>query len=345
MITKISCGIVVYDEINHLKRLVPHLQKELESLEVEWVFILNHEQPEIRWWIKNWLNENLSAVTCIENPANNLGFARQLILENASQDYVYLTDPDIDVLPGGLIQLIQLAEAEAIIDHQLKNIGFGGTLIYRSNVPFLQNTYDFIYKVAEAIPFSFQIQHHSYLSTVDHIPSCHLLLKRQLALAIGGFSHHFPRVGEDLEFTHRAFNEGYRFVFLPSSRALHFQNMTVGQWLSKIFLFGRVQITVQKIHFKKGLRYYRLLPLFLLILSAGLILTFQNFAFFALLTFSLLLLLSIFQNQFFGFFMTLLAYSCGGFVELVYPTLGLENETELVELRQVQSAQFQKSRT
>lgn len=340
MIKKISCGVVVYSEFSDLKRLVPHLQKELGSIGVEWIFVLNHEQKEIRIEINNWITENLPAAICIENAANNLGFARQLILENATEDYVYMTDPDIEILSGSLIQLVQMAEAT--MDYQFKNIGLGGALVYRSNLPILQSTFDLISKVAKAIPFSFQIQYHSRLTTVDHIPSCHILLKRQLALKIGGFSHLFSKVGEDLEFSHRAFNEGFCFIFIPSSKAIHYQNLTLGKWLSKIYRFGQVQITVQKMHFKKGLRYYRLLPLFLLLAFAAFAWNFSSFTFLCLSAF---FIVGLIQKQWIGFFITGLAYSFGGLIELIYPTLGLENEAELQELRPVRSDEFLKTKS
>lgn len=332
MINRLSCGIVVYDEISELKHLTRSLKNELSNYSVEWVFVLNHEQLEIRQWIKAWLIENISAAICIENPSNNLGFARQLILENATEDYVYMTDPDVEIISGNLIKLIELAENEALIDHPFKNIGFGGTLIYQSTNSFLQKTYDFIFKVAMKIPFSFQIQHHSHIATVDHIPSCHLLLKRKIALKIGGFSHLFSKVGEDLDFSHRAYNEGYLFLFSPASAAFHFQNLTLDKWLYKVFMFGKVQITVQKLNFKKGLRYYRLLPLgFFIAFIAAAIFFLKEIL---LLVLFPLLLIGLFQASFFGFLITVFIYSFGEFSEIIYPTLGLKNEEELLELKE-----------
>ena len=52
MIHALSCGIVVYDEVNEVKTLIPKLKLELKNYDVEWIFILNHEQEEIRKWIR-----------------------------------------------------------------------------------------------------------------------------------------------------------------------------------------------------------------------------------------------------------------------------------------------------
>ena len=328
MIKKISCGVVIYDEIADIKRLTTWLINELRDYSPQWIFVLNHEQPEIRHWIKAWMLENFKDSICIENPSNNLGYARQLILETATEDLVYMTDPDVEIKPGGLIKLIELARTEDLINLDAKTIGFGGLLIYRSNNLFLQKTFDFIFLVAEKIPFSFQIQHHSHLSVVDHIPSCHLLLKRKLALEIGGFSHQFDHVGEDLEFSHRAYTKGLQFIFSPKAAAYHSQNLTFAQWLYRVFTFGQVQVTVQKLHYRRGLRYYRLLPVLILFLLCLFSIFFFNLT---LILISLSILIGFLVPGFLGFLLTALTYSLGEFAEMIYPVLEIKNATQLQE--------------
>jgi len=340
MIKSLTCGIVFYDEVNELKRLVPQLKTELMGYNVEWLFVLNHEQRDIRHWIKNWIFENIPNARCIENPSNNLGYARQLILENASHSYIYMTDPDIDLQSQSLIKLIQLAEAESLNDRSLHILGYGGAVINRSTNYFLQTTSDLIFKLAKKIPFSFQIQNHSHLATVDHLPSCHLLLKKSESLAIGGFSSIFSKVGEDLDFTHRAYNDDYRFIFLPSSQVYHNQNFSFEKWLYKMFLFGRVQISVQKLNFSKGLRWYRILPFLMLIAFTVFCVFFYNAALIAALVF---LTMSLFKPALLGFLLTTVSYAVGEFFEIIYPTTELKSEAELLELNQNLSARVLKA--
>ncbi len=326
MISKLSCGVVIYDEIADLKRLSSVLQNELINYQTQWIFVLNHEQSEIRLWIKNWISDQIKNSVCIENPSNNLGYARQLILEVATEDFVYMTDPDVEIKPRSLIELIQLAEGEILKHPESKTIGYGGTLIYRSNNLFLQKTFDFLFKIALIIPFSFQIQQHSHLSTVDHIPSCHLLLNRKLALVIGGFSNLFRNVGEDLEFSHRALIKGYHFVFSPDSEAYHFQNLTLGKWLYRVFSFGQVQVMVQKLHYRQGLRYYRLFPLLGLIVITLLACFYCELAL-AIALMSVMLGLII--PGFLGFSLTAFTYSLGEIAEAIFPVLEIKNAAQL----------------
>ncbi len=341
MIQSLTCGIVVYDEVTEIQNLIPKLKLELKDYTVQWIFILNHEQSEIRRWICNWLKENINGAVCFENPSNNLGFARQLILEKASHDYIYLTDPDIDIVRGNLKKLIQLANAEIINDSSFKYAGFGGTVTHKSNNFFLQSTFDFMSRLSKLIPFAFQIQNHSYLVAVDHLPACHLLLNRDVALKIGGFSCALKKCGEDLDFTHRAYNMDYRFIFLPSAQVIHWQNLSLIKWFYKMFTLGRIQVPVQKINFKQGLRFYRLLPVLTLVIFIAY--SFFN-PYFLTLVAGLVLITSFFNLGFLGFCLTYLCYSGGELFELVLPLFEYKNAEELKAVNSGLQNQFFESK-
>ena len=329
MILELSCGIVIYDEVREIQNLLPKLQLELKDYSIQWIFILNHEQAEIRKWISNWIREQLPSALCLENPSNNLGFARQLILEKAQHDYIYLTDPDIDIIHGNLKKLIQLINTDISDNNNHKYVGFGGTVTHKSNNYFLQSTFDFMSGLSKLLPFSFQIQNHSYLMAVDHLPACHLLLNKRVALKIGGFSCGHKKCGEDLDFTHRAYNQDYRFIFLPSAQVFHWQNLTLAKWFTKMFKMGRVQIPVQKSNMKNGLRYYRLLPATSLALLLVLCVFNVYFLFFTL---SAVLMAAIFNLGVLGFILTYFTYSLGGIFEIVIPLFERKSEAQLKAL-------------
>lgn len=341
MIQELTCGIVVYDEVNEIKTLIPKLKMELKNYSVEWIFVLNHEQSEIRRWISTWIKSNVENALCFENPSNNLGFARQLVLEKSSHEYIYLTDPDIDIIPGNLEKLIQLANTEITNDINLKYAGFGGTVTHKSNNLFLQKTFDFMSKLSKLIPFSFQIQNHSNLVAVDHLPACHVLLNRQIALKIGGFSSALSKCGEDLDFTHRAYNLDYRFIFLPSAQVVHWQNLSLLKWFFKMFTLGRIQIPVQKINFKNGLRYYRLIPLLILFIFIA-----QCFLhpYLPLSILFAVLLTALFDLGFLGFCLTIVAYSCGELFEIILPLFEYKSAEELAATNSDLQNQFYESK-
>lgn len=341
MIRSLTCGLVIYDEVTEIQNLIPKLKVELKDYTVEWIFVLNHEQPEIRKWISTWLMDNIKNTLCYENPSNNLGFARQLILEKSSNDYIYLVDPDIEIIPDSLKKLIQLADTKVADCDNLKYLGFGGTVVHKSDNYFLQSTFNFMSWLSKLIPLSFQIQNHSHLVVVDHLPACHLLLSRKFSIQIGGFSSALDSCGEDLDFTHRAYNLNYRFIFLPSAQVIHWQNLSLTKWFSKIFTQGRIQIAVQKINLKGGLRFYRLLPLILLV---GLLTLSFFSAYFLLFVLSALLIIALANISCFGFFLTLITYALGELFELVLPFFEYKNVKELTALNLSLQSQFYESR-
>ncbi len=337
MIQSLSCGIVIYDEVKEIQCLLPKLKIELAAYDVEWIFVLNHEQDEIRGWIRTWLQSQITNCKCLENPSNNLGFARQLLLENSTNQYIYLTDPDIDLVPGNLKKLIQLANNEIINDSKSNFLGYSGTVTHRSENYFIQDTFDFMAQVSKLIPFAFQIQTHKYMVPVDHIPACHLLLDKNLAIKIGGFSSALKKYGEDLDFTHRAYNEDLRFVFLPSAQVFHWQNLSLAKWFFKIFNMGRIQVPVQKMNFKKGLRYYRLLPLTLLLVLILIGIVYPNLLIMMLV---IVCAISAFSLGFLGFCMTFIAYSSGELFEMLLPLFEYKSEEELKALNANLKTQF-----
>lgn len=341
MIQSLTCGIVVYDEVTEIQTLIPKLKLEFKNYSIEWIFVLNHEQAEIRKWISTWIKSNIETALCLENPSNNLGFARQLILEKSTNEYIYLTDPDIDIIHGNLEKLIQLANTEITNDINIKYAGFGGTVTHRSNNSFLQKTFDFMSKVSKLIPFSFQIQNHSNLVAVDHLPACHVLLNRQIALKIGGFSSALNKCGEDLDFTHRAYNLDYLFIFLPSAQVIHWQNLSLIKWFFKMFTLGRIQIPVQKINYKNGLRFYRLIPLFSLVLFT-IYCVFNIYILFFII--SVVFLTALFNIGFLGFTMTFIAYSTGELFELIVPLFEYKNAEELEAANASLQTQFYESK-
>ncbi len=305
MISRLTCGIVIFDEASEIQKLIPRLQLELSEYEIEWIFILNHEQIDIRQPIKKWLNTHLPSAIIIENPANNLGTARQLILTSATNEFIYMTDPDIETSTGSVRALLVAAGSSDQDVAKLKHefiMGYGGQVLHQSENKILQSTFTLLAKLSRFLPFAFQTQNHALEKWVDHIPTCHLLLKKSEAVKIGGFSSSFDRCGEYLDFTHRASGHQFRFIYLPGSRVIHWQNMTLMGWVKKIFTYGRVQILTQKKKLKHGLRPYRLIPL--LALCVFVIASFYSVQFFILSVFSITIM-GLLNPGFFGLAITI----------------------------------------
>ena len=259
---KITCGLVVFDEFSYTQKLIPQIQSELTEFDIDWIIVLNHPNKNITSKINLWLKNNLKNISCFINSENNIGSARQKILETARTDLIYFIDPDISLNRSSIKPLLDFLYT----DQTPYLLGCGGPSFFRSSNRYLQINFILLTKLASFIPLALQVQNHSKTRTVDHLPTCHLLVKRQLALKIGGFSKKFQICGEDLDFSHRAAIEGLKFIFIPQASVFHWQNLNFKSWFKKVFLYGRTQILVQAQHTKQKIRWYRLYPAFLLII-------------------------------------------------------------------------------
>lgn len=321
----LTIATVIYNEIQYLSRFVQNLKNEVAplNLQVEWLFVLNHSQKETKNEILKILSQELTEFSYYENTTNNLGLARNLLLQKSQSPLVYFTDPDILHKSRSLSKLYSLCH----LDLEKKHIiGYTGPVIHQSNNPKLHKTFSYFHTISKKMPLSFQIQNHMFLNSVDHAPTCHVLVKRADALEIGGFSSTLSIVGEDLDFSHRAYGLQKRFIFLPEAQVIHEQNFSLLPWLKKVFLFGRAQIAIHRLNWHLPLRIYRLLPcLFVLIFLMCLWLQPVG----VVCVISLLIL----SHQLLGFsgltfLLTLLIYSAGEICELLMPKIKIKNVTQ-----------------
>lgn len=255
---QLTCGLVFYDEADQVSRLITQLRAQLKSCESGWVFVLNHPSLTVRNTVREQIEIHNLDMQIIENPLNNLGHARQLILQNSKSDFIYFTDPDIDPDPQAIEKL--LSEIKDFDNSHL--LGVGGLVLHKSRRPALQKTLSLLNAMMKSLPFGYQIQNHKIRRRTDHLPTCHLLLHRLRALAMGGFSDQYPYIGEDLNLSHAATNQKYFYIFNPESKVTHWQNLNFISWLTKMFRYGEIQIKVQRMNAANGLRWYRLFPIF-----------------------------------------------------------------------------------
>ena len=308
----LTCGLVIYNEFTLVKNLISLVETELKNYSFEWIIVLNHENNEIRKEIQIWLNKYFSDFKIIENPSNNIGQARQKILENSTADLVYFLDPDIEIQPESIQKLLELHQRFLNSDELI--IGYGGPNQMISKYPYLSQVFTCFKRVAQLNFLAFQIQNHRSLTKVDHLPTCHLLLKKEIALSIGGFSTDFQKVGEDLDFSHRAFIHKFNFIFDPQAKVLHWQNSTIQAWLQKCFQYGIAQIKVQQRYWPK-LRIYRLIPALTPLIIIGLCLFIPVKILFLFIGF--IVVGELLGFSWIGFGLSILCYGVGEFFEII----------------------------
>lgn len=267
----ISVGVVFYDEspvvrddfLNRLSKAMIQSQHS-EKRVGEVIFVLNSNGIELENHLKKFLqttNDLALNITTklIKNSENNIGLARKKIVESSQADWIYFTDPDVQ-FEDDLFQKLGTD-----FNNINKNINLGkwfgitGQIVQSSDTLLLENMFKFLSNLSGLFNFSFQSVSPYRGFKVDHAPTAHLLLNKNIVLKLGNFSELFTRHGEDLDLTHRATMEQYS-IYFGSTKVTHMQNLGILDLIKKFFNYGRVQA---KVFFKNGSsrqRLYRMTP-------------------------------------------------------------------------------------
>ena len=80
-----------------------------------------------------------------------------------------------------------------------------------------------------------------------YLPSCNLLVRRQVFLSVGGFESSM-HVGEDVDLTWRMRDAGWTIAYLPSGSILHEHRSTLKSFMSRRFDYGTSEGMLQKLH-------------------------------------------------------------------------------------------------
>jgi GT2 family glycosyltransferase len=308
---RVSFGIVFSNEstdcVNNFKSLLAAAQRLGARVQI----VFNFAKPETETWVGQCLEDAKRQgqdFVVRYTQKNSIGLARQMIMNN-SDDYVYMTDPDVEHNPEKLKNWLE--QAFLIFQNNANLAAVGGNNDYNSE--------DFILKHAFAkLPYFFflnlnslQFKEFKKVSKIDHAPTCHVLYRKNHILSIGNFDDAFVCVGEDLDLSIRLSRAGHDICVLPgySSRQLYEGDFFL--WLKKCYLYGQAPILVAS---KNGgvLKSQRIK-----IVIIGLVICILNLIFFEFLVYAavgyLLFLSLIFKNVVVGLygFCTHLAYFLG----------------------------------
>ena len=87
----LTIGIVVYNEVEEIQKSLQQLQSEINhhisDRQVHWIFVFNHSSEDIRAEILEKIKEIIPRFSYFSNFENNLGFARNLILNKCQYSH------------------------------------------------------------------------------------------------------------------------------------------------------------------------------------------------------------------------------------------------------------------
>jgi N-acetylglucosaminyl-diphospho-decaprenol L-rhamnosyltransferase len=199
--------------------------------------------------------EGFPKATVIGNKENR-GFAAAVNLgyRNSTGEAIFLLNSDTRLIPGETAKMLAYMESEP-------GVGIvGPQLVYEDMRP--QRSFALTPSLAlELIPRSllerllpgrFRTKGRGLIGPVDveSLIGAALLARRGVFEALGGFDERFFFYLEETDFCLRAGRQGYRVVFFPGARLVHFQGKTVRQsWVA-----GRIEYSISLYKFLKKYR-------------------------------------------------------------------------------------------
>ena len=87
-----------------------------------------------------------------------------------------------------------------------------------------------------------------------YLPSCNLLVRRALFLAVNGFVDSM-HVGEDVDLTWRLRDAGWTIAYLPAGNILHEHRSSLRSFMSRRFDYGTSEGMLQKLHPQRRKRF------------------------------------------------------------------------------------------
>ncbi len=130
---------------------------------------------------------------------------------------------------------------------------------------------------------------------VEHIPTCNLALKKDVIEKLGFFDEEFVK-GQDLELNYRIIEAGYRLLYSPKIKVVHYRKNHIREFASQVYKWAKAKVAIIRKHGFKGLTsHVYIWPVYFILLFI------VGFAFFYLLNiFGVFLVLFLIGCIFYG---------------------------------------------
>ncbi len=234
-IARVSIVIPVFNQVGHtfrcLSSLLAHSRIALE------IIVVNNASSDGT----GPMLEAMSGIRVIDNK-ENLGFVHACNkgASEARGDYLLFLNNDTEVTDGWLEALLTPFEDDTV--------GIvGARLVYPDGR--LQEAGNIIWQDGSGWNVGRgddpELPEYNYLRDVDYCSGACMMIPRHLWQTIGGFDTRFaPAYYEDTDLCFSVRDKGYRVVYQPASRVIHYEGMTAGTDVS--FGFKRYQVINRK---------------------------------------------------------------------------------------------------
>lgn len=194
------------------------------------------------------VREHFPAVQVIETCAN-LGFSagNNVGLRSIKTPFVVLINPDVQLSPDWLLQLIQPMVADP-------QIGVAGCKVYEPDGKVLQQAGGYI-TFPQALSGHYGLGEidcgqYDEIRDVGYVMGAAMAIRQEVLHSVGLLDEGFFLYYEDVDYCERARRHGYRVVYLPKSNLVHAESSTTLK--GSAFYYGQVHAS----RWRYMLKYY-----------------------------------------------------------------------------------------
>lgn len=183
-----------------------------------------------------WVRTHYPAVQVVEN-GRNLGFAagNNVGLRQADTPFVVLVNPDVELAPDWLTQLLAPMRLDP-------TIGIAGCKVYEPDGQTLQHTGGYV-TAPQALPGHYglgelDVGQYDQPRPVDYVIGAALAIRREVIDAVGLLDDGYFLYFEDTDYCRRTWQAGFRVLYTPGARLIHQESATTGK--GSAFYFGHM---------------------------------------------------------------------------------------------------------
>ncbi len=226
----ISVIIVNYKVADLLVNAIESVYRSTIAESMEVIVIDNHSEDDSR----HRVTQQFNLVTWIQNDENT-GFAHAVNqgLRIAQGDAVVLLNPDSYLDPVCLNELLTCLKSDpkiGIVGGRVVNPDGSIQKQCRRNIPTLRSAFFRLTFLSHLLP-SLRLSREYEIAQIDDrissdveaVSGSLMMISRRLQEQIGYLDEAFFLFGEDLDYCLRARNAGYRVMYCPSARAMHYR--------------------------------------------------------------------------------------------------------------------------
>ncbi len=233
LVMKFTVGLVCFDEHQELERCLAALFCEDNLLYFNELVIVSNGMSltDIQSILSNFKTGSVELKTLF-NAQNNLGESRKIIVENCSNEFLCITDPDCVVSSKWLAdyhEYIQLNDMRGVA-------GLSGAVIQDGGLSYLKS----IQKTVLAFK-SPQAMLVNKVTSIDHLQTSNSLFNVGAVKCVGSFSIAHERGGEDLELGFRLTTYGYKLFMIGNASVTHMPKLSIFKLIRRFYFLGFFQ--------------------------------------------------------------------------------------------------------